>query len=229
MRGFTLPHRRVVDAERRHDAGTKALDHDVGGARERQERRASVGVLRRSRLTERLPRLSATKTAFGCGSDRVERARVVAGAGVLDLDDVGAEVGEVQRRHRARQEARQVEHAHAGQRRGSWRRAGDAERRADRARRRERVVERRAEARDVAHLAAAAAASTCRTGAASRRGARAPRGQSGSAACAAPSNQRSPSRFTITAGVCCVGRPSGSPASTRACCSNCDVTHASIV
>jgi len=43
------------------------------------------------------------------------------------------------------------------------------------------------------------------------------------------SNHTSPSKFSITAGVCCDGSPSGRSASTRACCSNCDVMHASIV
>ena len=72
------------------------------------------------------------------------------------------------------------------------------------ARRRERLVERRAEARDVAHLAAAARLAPCRTGAAWRAGARARSLQSRLARrVAAPSNQMSPSRFTITAGVCC--------------------------
>ncbi len=43
-------------------------------------------------------------------------AHVVAGASVLDLDDIGAEVGEMQRCGRAWQQPRQVEDAQSGER-----------------------------------------------------------------------------------------------------------------
>jgi hypothetical protein len=36
----------------------------------------------------------------------------------LDLDDVGAEIGELEREHVAGDEPRQIEHAHAGERSG---------------------------------------------------------------------------------------------------------------
>ena len=39
------------------------------------------------------------------------RRGVVAGTGVFDLDDVRAQVGQVQRAHRAGQQPREVEHA----------------------------------------------------------------------------------------------------------------------
>ncbi len=38
--------------------------------------------------------------------------------GRLDLDDVGAEIGELEGKHVAGDEPRQVEHAHAGERPG---------------------------------------------------------------------------------------------------------------
>ena len=106
---------------------------------------------------------------------------------------------------------------------------GMRERALDRARRRERVVERDAEARDVAHLAAAPRLRLAVQVQLGRRMAQhlAPL-RLARRALASPSNHRSPSRFTITAGVCCRVSPSGRSASTRACCSNCDVTQASI-
>ena len=104
----------------------------------------------------RLLRFTARKKAETRPRPVAEVARVVAGAGVLDLDDVGAEVGEVERADRAGQEPRQVEHADARERgrvvrvavRVAVRRskqvgARNAEIALDRARRRERVGERR--------------------------------------------------------------------------------------
>ncbi len=41
--------------------------------------------------------------------------------GRLDLDDVGAEIGELERQHVAGDQPRQVEHAHAGERSGGGR------------------------------------------------------------------------------------------------------------
>jgi hypothetical protein len=52
---------------------------------------------------------------------RGEAARVVTGAGALDLDHVGAEIGQHLRAGRSGQHARQVEHAQSTQRsRGKW-------------------------------------------------------------------------------------------------------------
>ena len=168
---------------------------------------------------ERLLRLIALKNAVArSGAPRArsaERPRVVAGAGVLDLDDVGAEVGEVERAHGPRQQARQVEHANAGERCARHRQptrrspdvAGNAEFALDRARGGERVVERGAEARDVAHLAAAPRLAPCRTGAAWRAGGASTRVQSGS-------------RGVVAAARRTRCRPAGSP-SPRACAATC--------
>src|SRR5690606_34249506 len=49
---------------------------------------------------------------------RAPPARVVAGAGALDLDDVGAQIGQVLRAPGAGEHAREVENANAGERTG---------------------------------------------------------------------------------------------------------------
>ena len=130
----------------------------------------------------------------------------------------------MQRAHRARQEAREVEHADTGEgpaftttprlRRSSacsrQVSARDPERAFHCDARVERVVQRFAEARDVPHLASAPRLALAVRDEASRADARAP---SASRARAASSrrrrNQMSPSRFTITAGVCWCGSPIG--------------------
>ena len=158
----------VVHAQRGDDTGPEAFDDHVGVLRQRQERVAAPRVLE----VERDAALVAIHGAVeGRDGSRpvAEVARIVAGAGVLDLDHVGAEVGEIERADRARQQPRQVEHADALERGGGVRgsprggglalkdlvRARDAEIALDRARGRERLVERRREAGDVPHLAAA--------------------------------------------------------------------------
>ena len=105
----------VADPEPVDDAGTEALDHDVRRPREFEEQLDAIGLLevqRHAALVAIDREEHRRDRAFG----RAERAGVVARAGVLDLDDVGAEIGEVQRAHRTGQQAREVQDAHAGER-----------------------------------------------------------------------------------------------------------------
>src|SRR5207253_1538363 len=48
--------------------------------------------------------------------ERRQRPQAVAAARILEFDDLGAEISEEKRGVRARQQAREVEHAHAGER-----------------------------------------------------------------------------------------------------------------
>ena len=76
-----------------------------------------------SSVTERLLRFTPTKYALSLVSGHVRRreaARVVAGARPLDLDHVGAEIGQHLHAGRPRQHAGQVEHAQALQRAGGF-------------------------------------------------------------------------------------------------------------
>ena len=115
MRGFCAAIVVVVDAETGDDARTKALDDRVRTLREREERGASLRVLEVDRR--------AALVAVHCTKERRHRsraipeiARVIAGARVLDLDDVGAEIGQIKRAHRPGQEAREVENPEPRQR-----------------------------------------------------------------------------------------------------------------
>ena len=110
MRGLVAASRVVIDGEIRDHAGPEALDDHIGVPREREKRIAATRVLEVQRR--------AALVAVDGAEERRHGARpiaqvscIVAGAGVLDLDDVGAEVGEIERADRARQEAREVEHA----------------------------------------------------------------------------------------------------------------------
>ena len=78
------------------------------------EHRRRVGPDRRSSVTLRLLRLSDLEIDAACrfASGGIV-PRVIAAARILDLDHVRAEVGEQQRRVSARQQARQIEDAHA--------------------------------------------------------------------------------------------------------------------
>ncbi len=111
--------RGVPDAERVDHAGAEALDDDVGAPREGEERPAAARVLEVDR--DRALVAVHRPVERACGpAVRAERARIVAGTGVLDLDDVGAQIGEMERAHRPGQQPRQVEHAHAGERPMMW-------------------------------------------------------------------------------------------------------------
>lgn len=115
--GTDGPHGFVADTKPVHHTRPETLDDHVGPPGQLQERFASLGTLEIQREAALVaidgPVEVAGSALFPAAT---HGAHVVAGAGVLDLDDVGAEVGEVEARHRARQEAGQVEHPDAGKR-----------------------------------------------------------------------------------------------------------------
>ena len=107
----------VVDAEPVLDVGAEVLDHHVGLPDHAAKHRDAVLLLHVQRdaalvavdaLEIRAVALAAH--AFG-GVDLFRR---------LDLDDVGAPVGELAHRRRARAHAGQVEHDEAGKRSGAF-------------------------------------------------------------------------------------------------------------
>lgn len=101
----------------------EALDDRAPGGRLEVEREAALAAVRREEV-RRLGRKPVAAFRRRSREGRAPRARVVAAARMLDLDDVRAEVREEHRRVRAGQHAAQVEHAHAGQRRRDARRSG---------------------------------------------------------------------------------------------------------
>ena len=82
----------VAEAEAIHHAGPEALDERVGGLGERQQRFAASS--RRFSSTERLLRSVTHVKRRRVADLRLVGAHRVAGAGLLDLDHVRAEVGE---------------------------------------------------------------------------------------------------------------------------------------
>ena len=100
-RGCAACTRVVAEAEALHDAGPERLDDDVGGAEQPIEDVFAVGRLQVD--GERTP--AAVPHAVA-----VVRAERVA-AGRLDLDDVGALLGEQQHAERAGDSPREIEDA----------------------------------------------------------------------------------------------------------------------
>ena len=93
--------------------------HDVGAAARAAWRPSTPAGSPRSIVTERLPRFDAQVVRrLAVAERRAPGARRIARPGPLDLDDVRAEVGEDHRAVRTREDAREIEHAHAGERRG---------------------------------------------------------------------------------------------------------------
>jgi len=102
----------VADAELVHHARTKAFDDDVGRLDEPQEEVAARVLLE-----------VQAQALLAAVDDLVEKARVAVSsrpscahsrrAGVFDLDDLGAVVGEMLCRERPRQQTREVEDAQA--------------------------------------------------------------------------------------------------------------------
>ena len=95
-------------------AGAEILDQDVGGRDQRQQRvlgRGVAEVQHDGALVARIGLPMQFLAAVAPVAQRVARRR-------LDLDDVGAEIGELKRQHVAGDEPRQIEHAHAGERPG---------------------------------------------------------------------------------------------------------------
>ena len=102
----------VAEAEARHHARTKAFDDHVGGFDQAQEQRAPFGVLE-VQAQAALVAVDDLVEPARVAAHRAHGARVVAGAGVFDLDDVGAVIGEVLGGQGAGEEAGEIEDAHA--------------------------------------------------------------------------------------------------------------------
>jgi hypothetical protein len=112
--------RRVAETEPLHHAGTEALDQHIRLRRQRAQHMASrSGFEVQPRLAlaaihEPVKRAWPPRDAIG--GRLHHRAGRVARAGRFDLQHVGAQFGEPQRCHRARQQTRQVEHTQSLQR-----------------------------------------------------------------------------------------------------------------
>ena len=102
----------VAQAELVHRAGAVVLHHHVGGLHEVEEQLAAGLEVERHAL------LAAVQVhvvrAFAV-PERCEVARVVAAAGLLDLDDLGAHVGQHHGAEGAGEHAGQVEDAQSGE------------------------------------------------------------------------------------------------------------------
>ena len=107
----------VSEAQPLDRARTEVLDDHVAASCERQRRLAVGGVLE----IERDASLAAIDS-YEVGRVRARERRpppagLIAGAGLLDLDHLGPQIGQHHRAVRARQHARQIEHAQARERR----------------------------------------------------------------------------------------------------------------
>ena len=103
-----------------HHAGAEIIDDDVGTG----DQRAHGGHVLRILEVERgaaLVAIQAAEHRVVVTGDRLERrAREIARALAFDLDHVGAVVAEHLRAHRAQHHLREVDHAHAGERKVVW-------------------------------------------------------------------------------------------------------------
>jgi hypothetical protein len=110
--GVDLPERIPAEAQAVHDAGPELLDQNLGLGDERQEPRDLLRVLE----VERQAALAAVEQreaqALAVQPGRVA-AHAVALAGALDLDHLGAGLGQQQGGQGPGQQGREVEHAQA--------------------------------------------------------------------------------------------------------------------
>ena len=102
-----LPQRLVAAAQLVHHAGAEGLNHHVGLGDHLLGRRHRLGPAQ----VECHRLLAAVDHREQL---RRQRPRVVAAIRLLDLDDLGTELRQIQRAERPWQQARQVEHANAG-------------------------------------------------------------------------------------------------------------------
>jgi hypothetical protein len=117
-------HRLVADAQLVHHAGAEAFEDHVGIPGQAQEGGHAGGLLEVEAQAflvaiDHAEEDAVAAFASGGALTRTHGAGVVAGARVLDLDHLGAEVGQMHGRHRPGQQAREVEHADARERAGS--------------------------------------------------------------------------------------------------------------
>ena len=117
--GDRAPHETGLCGENRRDVESISLEHaalevvddDVGARDQATDERAIVGI---GEIGDDALLVAVDAEVIGALAGAVEgrtpAAGVVAGAGSLDLDDVGAEVAEQHARERARQDSAQIEH-----------------------------------------------------------------------------------------------------------------------
>ncbi len=96
-------------------AGTIVLDQHMRGVGELQQQLARLRVAQVQRQALLVARVGLPEERLAADLPVAQR---IALARVLDLDHLGAEVGQLQRQHVARDEARQVEHDDAFKRAG---------------------------------------------------------------------------------------------------------------
>jgi hypothetical protein len=108
-----LGQRFIAEAERLHGAGPEVLQHHVALAGQALEQLAALGSLQihRDALLAAVDRHEVRRFA---AQERRPRARVVALARLLDLDDLGAHVTEDHRAERPGQHPREIQHAYSG-------------------------------------------------------------------------------------------------------------------
>ena len=116
MPGFSARELLVVESHRRHDAGTEVLQHDVGLAHQRGEDLLAAVAAQVEADALLAAVVDGEIDALAAHHRRVA-ARLLA-ARRLDLDDLGAEVGQDHAAARAGLETRQLENTNAVQRKG---------------------------------------------------------------------------------------------------------------
>ena len=113
----------VSEAELLHRPAPVVLDEHVGLAHEPEQDRAALGTLEIEREAALVAVQHQERRRDAVDARLAIAARVVAARQFLDLDHVGAEVGEQRAAGGAGHDLRELEHAHAGERSG-MRRAG---------------------------------------------------------------------------------------------------------
>ena len=112
----------VVEAVFRQTASLEVLDHDIGALGEAAHDVAPLGTLEihRQRLLAAVAGMEiggVEPFAIFAGEERrPPAARVVAGAGALDLDDLGAEIGQRLARPGPGEDAREFKNFQSGER-----------------------------------------------------------------------------------------------------------------
>ena len=110
--------RLATEAEPLRAAGQEVLDDDVGAQRESPHDVLAAGIAQVDRDAALAAVHAHEVRRLAAREGRAPGAGLVALAGPLDLDDLGAEVGQQHRAVRPRQHAGQVEDADAGERTG---------------------------------------------------------------------------------------------------------------
>ena len=117
-------HRFVVEPEPRHGARPEVLDQDIGTPEQPPQHRLPLLALQVEGATALAAVDRQVVRRLAPEKRRAERARLVAPAGLLDLDDVGAHVAEALGAERSGDDAAEVDDADALERGGAGRRVG---------------------------------------------------------------------------------------------------------